>query len=336
MFELKDYQPARRVALLLLPGFSLHELALARAALTAANRLAEAELFPLTLYSLDGQPVSDADGLAIAVQQALPASPAYDLLFAFGGEPPASRAGLELQLALLPQAAKLDIPLLGVGGGVFWLALAGVMAGYKASVHWMVAERYAERFPQSPASSNLFEIDRNRMSCGGGMATLDLCLALIGRIQGMELAAAVSEVLMHERMRAADERQRVPLVNQLGGSAQPKLVKAVTLMEGNLEDPLTTDEIADRVCVSRRQLERLFKQHLNSVPSQYYLELRLKRARQLLLQTSKSIIQIGLSCGFSSGPHFSSAYRNHFGATPREDRLRNQPGRRAGPDAAES
>jgi transcriptional regulator GlxA family with amidase domain len=94
----------------------------------------------------------------------------------------------------------------------------------------------------------------------------------------------------------------------------------VLLMEANIEEPLTTDEIAQHVCVSRRQLERIFKQYLNRVPSQYYLELRLNKARQMLMQTSKSIIQIGLSCGFSSGPHFSSAYRNFFGATPREDR----------------
>lgn len=87
-------------------------------------------------------------------------------------------------------------------------------------------------------------------------------------------------------------------------------------MEANIEEPLTTDEIAQHVCVSRRQLERIFKQYLNRVPSQYYLELRLNKARQMLMQTSKSIIQIGLSCGFSSGPHFSSAYRNFFGATP--------------------
>ena len=99
-----------------------------------------------------------------------------------------------------------------------------------------------------------------------------------------------------------------------------KLTQAVLLMEANIEEPLTTDEIAQHVCVSRRQLERIFKQYLNRVPSQYYLELRLNKARQMLMQTSKSIIQIGLSCGFSSGPHFSSAYRNFFGVTPREDR----------------
>ncbi len=111
----------------------------------------------------------------------------------------------------------------------------------------------------------------------------------------------------------------MPLRNRLGAS-HPTLTQAVLLMETHIEEPLTTDEIAQQVSVSRRQLERIFKQYLNRVPSQYYLELRLNRARQMLMQTSKSIIQIGLSCGFSSGPHFSSAYRNFFGVTPRDDR----------------
>jgi len=113
--------------------------------------------------------------------------------------------------------------------------------------------------------------------------------------------------------------QRIPLATRIGGS-QPKLTDAVSLMEANIEEPLSTDDIAYYVGVSRRQLERLFKQYLSTVPSKYYLSLRLARARQLLQQTSKSIVQIGLACGFSSGPHFSSTYRSHFGITPREER----------------
>lgn len=163
------------------------------------------------------------------------------------------------------------------------------------------------------------------MSACGGMAVLDLLLALLSRDHGAELAGAVSEELVVERIREGNERQRIPLKNRLG-SSHPKLTQAVLLMEANIEEPLTTDEIAQHVCVSRRQLERIFKQYLNRVPSQYYLELRLNRARQMLMQTSKSIIQIGLSCGFSSGPHFSSAYRNFFGVTPREDRNQRRGG----------
>ena len=148
---------------------------------------------------------------------------------------------------------------------------------------------------------------------------VDLLLAILSHDHGTEVACAVSEELVVERIREGNERQRMPLRNRLG-SSHPKLAQAVLIMEANIEEPLTSDEIAKYACVSRRQLERIFKQYLNRVPSQYYLELRLNRARYMLLQTSTSIIQIGLSCGFSSGPHFSGAYRKLFGLSPRDDR----------------
>ena len=192
-------------------------------------------------------------------------------------------------------------------------------------MHWRWQDDFTERFPKVIATSHLFDWDRDRLSACGGLSVLDLLLAVLARDHGAELAGAVSEELVVERIREGGERQRIPLQNRLG-SSHPKLTQAVLLMEANIEEPLTTDEIAQHVCVSRRQLERIFKQYLNRVPSQYYLELRLNKARQMLMQTSKSIIQIGLSCGFSSGPHFSSAYRNFFGVTPREDRNQRRSG----------
>jgi transcriptional regulator GlxA family with amidase domain len=197
--------------------------------------------------------------------------------------------------------------------------MSGLLDGHRCAVHWRMLDDFRERFPAVIAGNELFQMDRGRLSSSGGQATLDLFLGLLAEERDPDLAAMVAEELVVERLRDGSERQRVPLRNRLG-STHPKLTQAVILMESNIEEPLTTDEIARHVCVSRRQLERIFKQYLNSVPSQYYLELRLNRARQMLLQTSKSIIQIGLSCGFSSGPHFSSAYRNCFGITPREDR----------------
>ncbi len=179
-------------------------------------------------------------------------------------------------------------------------------------------DEFRERFPAVQASTRLFEQDAGCLS-GSGCAVTDLFLTLINDHHGADLAALVAEDLNVERIRDGSEQQRVPLRNRLG-STHPKLTQAVILMESSIAEPLTTDEIARQVGVSRRQLERIFKQYLNSVPSQYYLELRLNRARQMLQQTSKSIIQIGLSCGFSSGPHFSSAYRNCFGVTPRDGR----------------
>ncbi|MBA1187524.1 GlxA family transcriptional regulator [Pseudomonas entomophila] len=238
-------------------------------------------------------------------------------LFLVADEPPQN---VSTALAgALRQVARSGCLIGGLSAGVYPLASLGLLDGYRAAVHWRWQDDFAERFPKVIATSHLFDWDRDRLTACGGLSVVDLMLAVLARDHGAELAGAVSEELVVERIREGGERQRIPLQNRLG-SSHPKLTQAVVLMEANIEEPLTTDEIAQHVCVSRRQLERIFKQYLNRVPSQYYLELRLNKARQMLLQTSKSIIQIGLSCGFSSGPHFSSAYRNFFGATPREDR----------------
>lgn len=154
---------------------------------------------------------------------------------------------------------------------------------------------------------------------------MDMMLFLIAQGHGMELAASISEQFVYERMRTSEEQQRIPLKARIGAS-QPKLIEAVTLMEMNIEEPLSTDDLAHHVGVSRRHLERLFKKHLQTVPSKYYLDLRLEHARQLLRQSDKTILQIGLACGFSSASYFSTAYRNHYGVTPREERKREAEG----------
>ena len=168
----------------------------------------------------------------------------------------------------------------------------------------------------------MFEIDRNRISAGAGTAVLDLLLHWLGLRHGSTFAAEVAAGLGLDRLRGSDERQPVP------ASAQPalgsaRLKEALELMAANLAEPLQAEDIAQLVGVSRRQLERLFRQHMNTFPSRYYLELRLKHARRQLKQTTQSILQVGLACGFTSGPHFSTTYRNYFGYTPREERARH-------------
>jgi transcriptional regulator GlxA family with amidase domain len=168
---------------------------------------------------------------------------------------------------------------------------------------------------------NLFDIDGHRLTCCGGAASIDFALTLVDAIYGATVQAQIKEALCIDRVRGTEERQRVALQARFG-ALQPKLTEAVTLMEANIEEPLSTDDIANLVGISRRQLERLFKQYLGSLPSRYYLELRLQRARQLLLDTNNSIVQVGLMCGFSSGSHFSTAFGALFGNTPREERQR--------------
>lgn len=208
-----------------------------------------------------------------------------------------------------------------IGSAVLWLAQAGAMDGLRTALPWSLypeADALAERAILTP---NLFELDGGRLSCCGGAASIDFSLTLIGGLYGNDLQAQIKEALCIDRVRAHTDRQRIALQARFG-VLQPKLSAAVALMEANIEDPLATDDIAGLVGISRRQLERLFKQYLGSVPSRYYLDLRLQRARQLLLDTHHSIVQVGLICGFSSGSHFSTAYGALFGITPRDERQR--------------
>jgi transcriptional regulator GlxA family with amidase domain len=209
----------------------------------------------------------------------------------------------------------------GVGAGVLWLAEAGALNGVRAALPWSLYPDVDMRADEALLSPHLYEIDGARLTCCGGAASIDFSLTLVDLLFGATAQAQVKEILCVDRVRGPDERQRVALQARFG-VLQPKLTEAVTLMEANIEEPLSTDEIAQLAGVSRRQLERLFKQYLGSLPSRYYLELRLQRARQLLRDTNHSIVQVGLMCGFSSGSHFSTAFGALFGNTPREERQR--------------
>jgi transcriptional regulator GlxA family with amidase domain len=209
----------------------------------------------------------------------------------------------------------------GVGAGVLWLADAGALNGARTALPWSLYAQASSSADQALFTPNLYEIDGARLTCCGGAASIDFALTLVEMVFGGVVQAQVKEILCVDRVRGREERQRVALQARFG-VLQPKLTEAVSLMEANIEEPLSTDEIAQLSGLSRRQLERLFKQYLGSLPSRYYLELRLKRARQLLLDTNHSIVQVGLMCGFSSGSHFSTAFGALFGNTPREERQR--------------
>ena len=208
-----------------------------------------------------------------------------------------------------------------VGGAVLWLAQCNELQGVRTALSWHLYPELTEVAEGAVLTPRLFELDGNRLTCCGGSASIDFGLALVEAFCGATVQAEVQELMCLDRVRGAEARQRLALRARFG-QLQPKLAEAVTLMEANLEEPLTTDDIANLVGISRRQLERQFKQFLGSVPSRYYLELRLQKARQLLLSSHHSIVQVGLICGFSSSSHFSTAYGALFGLTPRDERQR--------------
>ncbi|MFL6676205.1 MAG: GlxA family transcriptional regulator, partial [Massilia sp.] len=176
----------------------------------------------------------------------------------------------------------------GVGAGVLWLAEAGALNGVRTALPWSLYAEADSLADQALFTPNLYEIDGRCLTCCGGAASIDFALTLIDLVAGSTVQAQVKEILCVDRVRGREERQRVALQARFG-VLQPKLTEAVSLMEANIEEPLSTDDIAQLAGISRRQLERLFKQYLGSLPSRYYLELRLQRARQLLLDTNYSI-----------------------------------------------
>ncbi|KAB0579346.1 GlxA family transcriptional regulator [Ideonella dechloratans] len=308
-----------RFGLVLQPGFGLMGLAGVLETLQAANRLLEQPLYDTVLLARSGGAVCSAEGVPV-LAHAMGQAGWLDavLVHAEGpwhGEPDQAAS----QLQWLRQRAAQGCLMGGVGTGAAWLAEAGLLRGHRATAQWPHGAVLAERHPELVVSQQLYELDEQRMSCAGHQASQDLLIAWLIQRHGERLGPALLAALGRERLRPREERQRLPLAAPLGGGSA-KLAEAVALMEANLGEPLPTEEIARLVGVSRRQLERLFKQHLDALPSRWYLELRLDRARDMLRQTHQSILQIALSCGFASGPHFSNAYRARYGHTPREER----------------
>ncbi|MFB9888148.1 GlxA family transcriptional regulator [Balneatrix alpica] len=314
-----------RFGFLLLPNFSLLGFSSAVEPLRMANWISGQTLYEYVTLSHDGLSVAASVGSTMQVDFSLQNQPPLDMLLVCGASPIA-KTGHDAVISWLRGYGKRLPAVGGIGTGSYLLAKAGLLDGAKATIHWWDLNHLREAFPNTRLTTNLFEIDRNRFTCSGGTAAMDMMLYVIGQQHGLDLAAAISEQFVCERIRSHEDPQRVPLKSRLG-VAQPKLIEAVTLMEANVEEPLSPDDLAMHVGVSRRHLERLFKKHLDTVPSKFYLELRLERARQMLQQTDKSVVQVGLACGFSSASHFSTTYRNHFGITPREERNnRTRPG----------
>lgn len=311
------------VAIVLLPPCSMLGIGCVAEPFALANRLSGRALYELKFYSWDGEPITLKNGLPFPVHGALRELIRCDQLFLLS-ERIVDFADAALFNATLTRLAQRADLLGGIDSGAWWMAAAGLLDGYRATIHWPVQGQFSERFRKIVASHHLFELDRDRFTCGGGLATLDGIVSLIGRQHGRALAEQIAEALCAERIRAGDERQRVPLASRLG-ERQPKLSEAVALMEANIEEPLSTDEIANLTGQSRRHLERLFKQFLDTTPSRHYLELRLERARILLQRSNKTVEQIAAQCGFSSAPYFSTVYRSFFGVRPRDEQRHKQP-----------
>jgi transcriptional regulator GlxA family with amidase domain len=327
MFDSSGGDTTARIGFLLLPEFSLIALMSAVEPLRVANRLSGRPLFSWHTFSVDGEPVAASNGMTIGAEAPISKVPRFPVVFVCASFDP-ERYESKALFAWLRRLDRQGTLLGGLDTGTHVLARARLLDGYRATLHWEHAPAFAEEFADIQVTQELFEIDRKRITCSGGTAAIDMMLHMISTRHGHGLAVDVSEQLLHARIRNPDDHQRMALTLRLG-LGHPRLLKIVEAMQDNLEEPLSLDEPAALGGISRRQLERLFRSHLNDTPTGFYLKLRLRRARQLLEQTNMSVLDVSLACGFVSAPYFSRTYRSLFGRAPRDDRrsLRSAAGR---------
>jgi AraC family carnitine catabolism transcriptional activator len=313
-----DHGSGEPVGFLLIPRFSMLALFAAIEPLRVANRIAGRELFRWPVFSLDGEPVESSNGMTLvadAPYQTVERLPSLIVCSSFQPERHESKPLLAWLRRLDRQGSTLG----GLDTGTRILARAGLLSGYRVTLHWESVPAFRETFPDIEVTGELFEIDRKRLTAAGGTAPLDMMLHLIVQKHGQDLALAVSEMLLHSRIRNPEDHQRMTRGLRLG-IWHRKLLKIIETMEQSIEEPFTLTQLAALGGISRRQLERLFKSQLGDSPKGYYLKLRLKQARRLLEESDMTVLQVGLACGFVSASHFSRAYRDHFGTAPREHR----------------
>ncbi len=310
--------PKSKFAFLTLPRYSMIALSSAVEVLRMANMVTGQAVYDWSIVSPEGEPIPASNGLQLAPSLSLQQLGAVDILFVCGVIDVQSAVTPKI-VAALRRLAERRIPLGALCTGGYALAKAGLLDKYRATIHWENLSALREEFPRILLSDQLFTIDRDRFTCSGGIAPLDLMLHLVKTRLGARIAQLISEQFIVDRIRNDRDRQYVPLRAQIGVS-QESLIHAAQLMEQNIEKPLSLDEIAAATELSRRQIERLFKRHLNCVPKRYYLQMRLRRARELLLHTSMPIIDITAACGFRSTTHFSKCYHAQFGYPPSAER----------------
>ncbi len=308
----------RRFVFVLLDNFTMLCFSAAVESLRIANRMAGAELYEWTLLGEGGEPVKCSAGTGFQVDADLIELQRDDVAMICGGID-VQAATTKRVLNWLRREARRGIIMAGLCTAGYSLAKAGLLDGKRATTHWENQDSFAEEFDEVELTKSVFVVDGNRITTAGGTSSIDLMLKLIAQDHGEELANAVADQLIYSSIRTDQDTQRLSIPTRIG-VRHPKLSQVIQQMERNIEEPISPSVLAKDVGMSTRQLERLFRRYLNRSPKRYYMELRLQKARNLLMQTDMSVINVALACGFASPSHFSKCYRAHYDTTPYRER----------------
>lgn len=309
-----DTPPPLHFGFLLIPQFSMLSLAGVLEPLRMANRMAEAHLYHWDLFTPDDEPASASNGIQFQPTASMADPGSLDTLIVVASID-VNRYCTPPILHWLQQLAARGMNLGATSVGSLILAHAGLLRGYRSTIHWENVDGLREEFPELNLTNELYEIDGQRLTCSGGTSGLDMMMHLISQRHGYRLAAAVAEQCIHPEIRKSQAGQRLSLRNRLDVT-NPHLLAAIECMELHLEDTLDGSQIASQIGLSTRHLSRLFRTHLGTSVSAFYLNLRLERAQALLEQTALPTPEIGVACGFVSTSHFIRCFRQRYGHTP--------------------
>ncbi|QFT63137.1 GlxA family transcriptional regulator [Roseivivax sp. THAF30] len=316
--ELEGEARLQRYVFVLLDNFTLISFASAVETLRLANRMAGQTIYTWTLLGENGETATCSAGTTFHLDGGLGSLGRDDTVVVCGGIDVQSTTTKTL-LNWLRREARNGHRIGGLCTAAHVLAKAGLLDGKRATIHWENQDSFLEDFDEVELTKSVFCVDGNRFTTAGGTASLDLMLRLVARDHGEALANAVADQLIYSSIRTDQDVQRLSVPTRIG-VRHPKLAEVIQKMEANIEEPISPARLAKEVGMSTRQLERLFRRYLNRSPKRYYMELRLQKARNLLMQTDMTVINVALACGFTSPSHFSKCYRSHYKTTPYRER----------------
>ena len=308
----------RRFVFVLMENFTLLSFSSALDALRIANRMSGKTLYEWTFIGENEGVVSCSAGTQFKLDNSLIELHRDDTILLCGGTF-IQEATTKKLIGWLRREARRGLIIGGLCTAAYPMAKAGLLDDKKATIHWENQDSFAEEFLEVELTKTVFVCDGNRYTTAGGTSSIDLLLKIIADEHGEELANAVADQMIYSSIRTDQDTQRLSVPTRIG-VRHPKLSKVIQMMEINIEEPISPSILAKDVGMSTRQLERLFRRYLDRSPKRYYMELRLQKARNLLMQTDMSVINVALACGFASPSHFSKCYRAHYDTTPYRER----------------
>jgi len=313
-----EVKSPRRFVFVLIENFTLLSFSSALDALRIANRMSGKKLYDWTFIGENEEFVSCSAGTQFKLDNSLIELHRDDTILLCGGTRIQESTTKKL-IGWLRREARRGLVIGGLCTAAYPMAKAGLLDDKKATIHWENQDSFAEEFLEVELTKTVFVCDGNRYTTAGGTSSIDLLLKIIADEHGEELANAVADQMIYSSIRTDQDTQRLSVPTRIG-VRHPKLSKVIQMMEINIEEPISPSILAKDVGMSTRQLERLFRRYLDRSPKRYYMELRLQKARNLLMQTDMSVINVALACGFASPSHFSKCYRAHYDTTPYRER----------------